>query len=106
MNISLELVAWGLFSVFLGIAFVPIFAIAAWAAFKPVRLWASLRCVIAVAIIFGLGYFVYGVLPEFFELKFRQRNRLLMAICFMIGMLVCKFTYVFLAKKNDAIRLH
>ena len=99
---SLELISWGLFSVFLGSAFVPIFACAAKLAFEPKRLWAPFRCVVAVAFIFILGYFVYGVLPEFFfDLKLRQRNRLVMAIGFMMGLYVGKFASRVLFKKTD-----
>lgn len=82
-------------------AFIPIFAIAAWAALKPKRLWAPFRCVIAIAIIFSVGYLVYGVSPELFDLKFRQKNRLVMAIGMLAGMYVGKFASRILIKEND-----
>lgn len=56
----------------------------------------------AVAFIFIVGYFVYGVLPElFFDPKLRQQNRLVMAIGFMVGMYVGKFATRVLFRRTD-----
>lgn len=88
---------------FLGAAFVPIFAAGAWAALKPKRLWAPFRCVIAIAIIFSVGYLVYGVLPELFDLKLRQTNRMVMAIGMLAGLYVGKFASRILFKESDLI---
>ena len=57
----------------------------------------------AVAFIFVVGYFLYGVLPElFFDLQLRQRNRLVMAIGFMVGMFVGRYASRVLFKKADS----